>query len=103
MRRLKIAAGLLLLCGLGVGAYWVAVHARKAPPNIILVSIDSLRADHLHCYGYPRQTSPCIDRLASEGILFETVVSTTSWTLPAHAALFTGLPDSVHGATDTDQ
>ena len=72
-------------------------------PNIILLSIDTLRPDHLGSYGYSRDTSPNIDRLAAEGGLFEDVVSTTSWTLPAHAALFTGLPDSVHGCYDTDR
>jgi arylsulfatase A-like enzyme len=66
----------------------------------VLVSIDSLRADHLGCYGYPRNTSRTIDRLAREGTRFETVISTTSWTLPAHAALFTGLFDPAHGTTD---
>jgi arylsulfatase A-like enzyme len=64
------------------------------------VSIDSLRADHLGCYGYERDTSPTFDRLAEHGVRFETAVSTTSWTLPAHAALFTGLYDPAHGTTD---
>jgi arylsulfatase A-like enzyme len=71
-----------------------------APPDVVLVSIDSLRADHVGSYGYERDTSPTMDRLASEGVRFETAVSTTSWTLPAHAALFTGLYDPAHGATD---
>ena len=66
-------------------------------PDIILVSIDSLRPDHLGCYGYPKPTSPTIDRLALTGVRCENVISTTSWTLPAHAALFTGLYDSAHG------
>ena len=67
-------------------------------PHIVLISVDTLRPDHLGSYGYERPTSPSIDRLASEGALFEVVTSSSSWTLPAHAALFTGLPDSVHGA-----
>lgn len=70
-------------------------------PNVLLVSIDMLRADHLSCYGYERPTSPAIDRLAAEGQLFESHVSSSSWTLPGHASLFTSLPDSVHGAVDT--
>jgi arylsulfatase A-like enzyme len=69
----------------------------RRPPNIVLVSIDTLRADHLGCYGYERPTSPALDALAEQGVLFEAAFSTTSWTLPAHAAMFTGLPDSVHG------
>jgi arylsulfatase A-like enzyme len=72
-------------------------------PNILLISVDMLRPDHLGCYSYGRPTSPNIDRLAAEGALFENAISSTSWTLPAHAALFTGLADSVHGCTDTDR
>ena len=81
-------------------------HAGGPPatqPNILLISVDTLRPDHLHCYGYARDTSPNIDRLAAEGALFENVISSTSWTLPAHAALFTGLADTVHGCVDTDR
>lgn len=69
-------------------------------PDIILISIDSLRSDHLGCYGYQKPTSPNIDNLALEGVVCEKGVSTTSWTLPAHAALFTGLYDSAHGLVD---
>ena len=72
-------------------------------PNILLISVDTLRPDHLSCYGYTRPTSPNIDRLATAGALFETAISSTSWTLPAHAALMTGLSDSVHGCVDTDR
>ena len=75
----------------------------KNLPNILLISVDTLRPDHLGCYGYARQTSPNIDRLATEGAVFENVISSTSWTLPAHAALFTGLYDSVHGCLDTNK
>lgn len=71
--------------------------ARDGAPNIILISIDSLRADHLHAYGYPRATSPNLDRLAAEGALFETVMSPTSWTLPSHMTLMTSLPPEKHG------
>lgn len=70
------------------------------PPNVLLISLDTLRADHLSCYGYERKTSPAIDRLAAEGVLFERTFSTTSWTLPSHLSLFTGLELSVHGICD---
>lgn len=66
-------------------------------PNILLISIDTLRADHLSCYGYDRPTSPNIDRLARDGVLFEKVVSTTSWTLPAHLSMLTSLFPDAHG------
>jgi arylsulfatase A-like enzyme len=71
-----------------------------AGPNIVVLSIDSLRHDHLGSYGYAPPTSPVMDRLAAEGARFETALSTTSWTLPSHAALFTGLFDSAHGLVD---
>lgn len=77
--------------------------AAVSGPNVLLISIDMLRADHVHCYRYQRQTTPHIDQLAAEGVLFENHISSTSWTLPAHAAMFTGLADSVHGCTDTDR
>ena len=66
-------------------------------PDIVLVSIDSLRPDHLSCYGYGQPTSPNLDAIAGQGLRCEVALSTTSWTLPAHAALFTGLFDSTHG------
>lgn len=70
------------------------------PPNIVLVSIDSLRPDHLSAYGYPRLTSPHLEKLVREGARFDQAISTTSWTLPSHAAMFTGLYDSTHGLFD---
>lgn len=66
-------------------------------PNIILISIDTLRADHLSCYGYPRLTTPNIDRLAREGVLFKSAYSTAVWTPPAHASMLTGLYPKEHG------
>jgi len=69
-------------------------------PNIVLVSIDSLRWDHVGSYGYDRPTTPFLDELAAKGIRFENTFSTTSWTLPSHAAMFTGLYDSTHGLVD---
>jgi arylsulfatase A-like enzyme len=79
--------------------------AACAPPaderaNVLWISLDTLRADHLSCYGYERPSSPEIDRLASEGALFEQAWSTTSWTLPAHVSMLTGLPVSAHGICD---
>lgn len=92
-----VAAGLVLAALL----LWLGLPG-KTKPSVILISIDSLRPDHLGCYGYGRETSPRLDSLAAEGALFEAATSSTCWTLPAHAALFTGLPDSVHGCKDTN-
>lgn len=67
-------------------------------PNVILISIDTLRADHLGAYGYARDTSPNIDALAAESVLFEQAIAPSSWTTPSHASIFTGLHPGVHGA-----
>jgi len=72
-------------------------------PNVLLISIDMLRPDHLHCYGYGQETSPHIDGIAREGALFENHFASSSWTLPSHASIFTSLPDSLHGCTDADK
>ncbi len=64
---------------------------------MVLISLDTLRADRLSCYGNPHRTSPAADRLAEEGVLFERALSTSSWTLPAHVSMLTGLPVSAHG------
>ena len=65
--------------------------------NIVLISIDSLRADHLSTYGYSRKTSPNIDQLADEGVVFSDAYSVTSWTLPAHLSMLTSLYPLSHG------
>ena len=62
-----------------------------ANPNIILISVDTLRADHLGFYGYERDTSPRLDRLASESLIFESAFAPAPWTLPSHAAMLTGV------------
>ncbi len=70
------------------------------PPNVLLVSMDMLRADHVSAYGYRRDTTPALDALAARGSRFAEAISTAPWTLPAHTALFTSLVDSVHGVND---
>ena len=57
--------------------------------NIVLFTIDTLRADHLECYGYDRVKTPNINRLASEGILFEHNIVQAPLTLPSHSSIFT--------------
>jgi len=71
--------------------------------NIVLISIDSLRADHLGCYGYERDTSPAIDALGAESTLFRNAISQAPWTLPSHASLLTSLYSRTHGADDPDR
>ena len=65
-------------------------------PNLLIISVDTLRADHLGVYGYRRPVSPNIDRLASRGTLFEKAISQAPWTTPSHMTLFTSLFPSVH-------
>ncbi|PSQ32043.1 hypothetical protein BRD16_00730 [Halobacteriales archaeon SW_6_65_46] len=71
-------------------------------PNIVLLSLDSLRADHLPTYGYNRNTSPTLTRFGnrSDTTVFKNAFATTAWTLPSHASLFTGLPTVKHGLYD---
>lgn len=67
-------------------------------PNIILISVDTLRADHLSLYGYDRETSPRLDARAGSGsVVFERVVAPSPWTLPSHTSIFTGIDAHHHG------
>ena len=75
-----------------------AAGAGPEPPNVLLVVLDTTRADHLSCYGYPRKTTPFLDRLADEGTLFEYAYSPANWTLAGHASIFTGMAPSKNGA-----
>src|SRR6478736_7298736 len=71
--------------------------AVRAPaPAIILVSIDTLRSDHLPAYGYKGVETPAIERLRRDGILFEDAWSPCPLTLPSHASIFTGVDPPVH-------
>ncbi len=69
----------------------------KNNPNIILIILDTARAQSFSCYGYKRETTPNIDRIAQEGVLFENTISPSPWTLPSHASIFTGMYPSRHG------
>ena len=90
-------AALALLAALRAGTALEAWHAARGP-NLLLVSIDTLRADHLGAYGYALPTSPVIDaRLADEGVTFTDVYSQSPKTTPSHMTLFTSLYPSVHG------
>ena len=65
--------------------------------NIVLITIDALRADHLSCYGYERNTSPTIDRISEKGIIFKNAIAPSSWTAPSMASLHTSLYPINHG------
>lgn len=86
---------------------WTAVAAlalsaacgtQSPPPNVLVIVLDTVRADHLSCYGYPRPTTPRIDALAAGADRYTRARSTAPWTLPSHASLFTGKFPHEHGA-----
>lgn len=74
----------------------------RPPLGIILISVDTLRADHLGAYGYGRPTSPFFDALAARGTLFENAVVQVASTLPSHMSIFTGLYPAEHGVYPPD-
>lgn len=67
-------------------------------PNIVVVVLDSVRRDHLSHYGYHRSTTPNLDRVAADAVTFRNAYSASSWTIPSHASLFTGLYPTAHRA-----
>jgi hypothetical protein len=83
----------------GCGAERACKASDWSSCNLILISIDTLRADRLGAYGYERPTSPAIDAFASRGVRFSRVLADSPWTLPSHWSLLTGLVPSSHGAT----
>jgi arylsulfatase A-like enzyme len=96
-RVLKAPAGLVL----GVGD--PVVHDLDAYGrfhSVLLISIDTVRRDHVGAYGYARPTTPRFDALARTGLVFDDAVSTSSWTLPAHLSMLTGVDPGRHGGVD---
>jgi len=88
-KRIIIVSALCLAGGL----VWFITESRRAPEirNIILISMDATRADHLSCYGYPKNTTPNIDAFAQSATRFEKAITTVPITLPAHSSMLTGL------------
>src|SRR5689334_1737737 len=82
----RIWAGVLLAVTLGACSGG-AEHAK--PLHVVLIVVDTLRADHLSTYGYHRATSPVLDALAKEGAVFENAVSQCSWTQPSMVSMMT--------------
>ena len=98
---------LVLVLGVGVFEFqhllWpLSVRASSTPsadkPNIVLITLDTVRADHLSLYGYARPTSPNLDRWARQGVVFDNAIAASSWTLASHASVLTGLLPHQHGA-----
>lgn len=102
----KVAAAVLLTVvgALGwwmtmrpVSARWPAAELNCPRCPVVLVSVDTLRADHLGCYGYSRPTSPCVDAFSARAILFERAYAPSFTTADSHMSMFTGVYPSVHG------
>src|SRR5262249_21212318 len=76
--------------------------ARADAPNVLLLLVDTLRADHVGCYGAAASPTPNLDALAGSGLVFTQAIAQASWTLPSVASIFTGLHPRSHGATGKD-
>ena len=97
-KRLRYSAIAMLLLAALAGSQ--AQQIAPKPPNLLIITIDTLRADHLECYGYKSIKTPRINALAADGILVENAYSPIPLTLPSHASLFTGTYPLFHGVRD---
>lgn len=96
----NVRSSLWVLCLVVLAGTAVACKRETPPVNVILVSIDTLRADRLNAYGYAaRQLTPNLDAFARDGVLFERHVASSPWTTPSHLSILTGLNPSRHGVT----
>ena len=75
----------------------VVGESPEAPPNVLVLLLDTLRADRLGCYGWERAHTPHLDALAGRGVRFDQAIAGAPWTLPSHATLFTSNYVSEHG------
>ena len=89
-------------CGLALMNFAAGQTTPRRPPqpDVYLVTIDTLRADHVHCYGYERIQTPTLDGLAEHGIRFAQAYSPSPITNTSHTSILTGLLPSAHGVTD---
>ena len=101
MKRPVILTSAIALCVALAGAaawlMWRRPDVRR--PDIVLIVVDTLRRDHVGAYGYPRPTTPAIDALAAENVIFANAYANANWTKPSVASLLTGLYVSQHGVT----
>jgi len=96
-RALMALAGATLALTLAAPSAKAAAPAKKSIRNVVLISIDTLRADHVGCYGAPAGSTPNIDRLAARGVRFEHAYSAAPITTPSHATIFSGTYPPTHG------
>ena len=101
-----LAAAVILALVAGEGREWLREQralaklpaATPGSPNVLVIVIDTLRADHMSMYGYSRLTTPHIDAFAKQGVTFDNAIAPSSWTLPSHASMLTGRYTYEHGA-----
>jgi arylsulfatase A-like enzyme len=93
----RLALALAAAVAAGVLACGDAGGSGPRPTNLVLISLDTLRADHLGCYGRAGNPSPAIDSLAAAGVRFADASATSPWTLPSHVSMLTGLYPGSHG------
>ena len=96
-RRTVALAGVILLAAVGTGAFLSLRTLPTGPPNVVLITIDTLRPDHLGCYGDREARTPEIDRLAATGVVFDNAVTVVPVTLPSHVSIMTGAYPASHG------
>src|SRR5277367_5438114 len=106
MRRSAIRTGIIFLqTFLGIALFGTAVWAqtsaaKNSSPDVYLITIDTLRADHVGCYGYKQVETPALDGLAADGVRFTEAFTHSPITNTSHITILTGLLPSVHGVTD---
>ena len=91
---------LVITAGCGSEGPRPRIWGDSPPPNVLFLSIDTLRADHLGFYGYARPTSPHLDAFAEEAVVFDAAQASASWTLPGLASLLTSQYTSTHQCLD---
>lgn len=96
LRRVAVA-GVALLALATVWSCGEPPEAADTRPSVVLIVVDTLRADHLSLYGYPRATSPNLDRFAAGALVYDRAFTVTNHTLPAHVSLLTGAHPAAHG------
>ena len=97
----KIRMALVLLLVVVICALiWYYLSGSRKIQRVVLISIDTCRADHLSCYGYKQNTTPNIDAVAAEGVLFKSVVAPVPLTFPSHLTMLTGTIPPRHGSHD---
>src|ERR1700680_4026835 len=100
MKSVKVLRPLIGLYALVTLCAASSVPTKTPPPDIFLITIDTLRADHVHCYGYTNGATPALDALAKDGVRFAQAFTPSPITNTSHASILTGLLPGSHGVTD---